>query len=113
MNLHRNRETRAAEYTNKAGANDFTPANDYAKQNAIMYKICKTRCTAQIFSKSYINGYFAVSSSTIALALGTPASPSLTTNAMASAMRSISSVFIPRDVTAGVPRRMPLVTKGF
>ena len=36
----------------------------------------------------------------------------LITIAIASAILSISSVFIPLEVTAGVPRRIPLVTKG-
>ena len=39
-----------------------------------------------------------------------PFSPFFTTSAIASAILSISSVFIPRVVTAGVPRRIPLVT---
>ena len=60
----------------------------------------------------FFSGYFAVSSSTIARAFATPSSPSLMTMEIASAILSISSVFMPLDVTDGVPRRIPLVTNG-
>ena len=71
---------------------------------------------ATVLLNSYLNyfasGYFAVNSSTIARALSIALSPSLISIAIASAILSISSVFKPRDVIAGVPRRKPLVTNG-
>ena len=57
------------------------------------------------------SGYLSVSSLTIAFAFSWLPS-SFKVIAIASAILSISSGFIPREVTAAVPRRTPLVTNG-
>ena len=56
-------------------------------------------------------GYLSVRDFTIAIAFSL-LFLSFTIRAIASAIRSISSWFIPLEVTAAVPRRTPLVTKG-
>ena len=62
---------------------------------ALLYICC--------FFYFYFKGYFSVNALTIAFAFGAAASPSLIIIAMASAIWSISSSTIPREVTAGVP----------
>ena len=78
----------------------------------ISHELTPPQETADFLFFLYFNGYLSVRPFTIAFASSALASPSFNIMAIASAILSISSVFKPLEVTAGVPIRIPLVTNG-